>query len=224
MVRKSIVIFGSSSEVALELQKILKEKNFDFYSISRSEVEINLSNFTHVDEYLEDYDKISTIFHKLGTTYVIFFNGFLAENRDKQIPSISDIKKTDYLNFLVPYELSKKLNTDFSNINKFIYISSMSAIRPRYKNYLYGISKRKLEDSIQFLGLKSYMILRFGKIKTKMSEGHKDAPFTMSAEDSAKVIFNKLEKTGIVYANIGLYIISVIMKMIPTFLLKRINL
>ena len=100
----------------------------------------------------------------------------------------------------------------------------MSAIRPRYKNYLYGISKRKLEDSIQFLGLKSYMILRFGKIITKMSEGHKDAPFTMSAEDSAKAIFNKLEKTGIVYGNIGLYIISVIIKMIPTFLLRRINL
>ena len=95
MVKESIVIFGSSSEVAVELQKILKEKDFDFYSLSRSEVEKNLSNHTQVNDYLEDYEKIYTLFDQLGPTYVIFFNGFLAENREQQIPSLSEIKKTD---------------------------------------------------------------------------------------------------------------------------------
>jgi short-subunit dehydrogenase len=224
MVKETIVIFGSSSEVAVELQKILKEKNFDFYSLSRSEIEKNLSNHTQLDDYLEDYDKIYTLFDQLGPTYVIFFNGFLAENRDQQIPNLSEIKKTDFLNFLVPYELSNRLSTDFLNIKKFIYISSMSAIRPRYKNYIYGLSKRKLEESIKHLGLRSYLIFRFGKIKTQMSKTHKDAPFTMSAEQSAKVILNKLEKSGIVYGNTGLFIVSIIIKILPYFLFKKVKL
>ena len=224
MVKKSIVVFGGSSEIAIELQKILIEKKFDFYSLSRSKVDLNLENFTQLNDYMEDYEKISTLFNQIDVTHVIFFNGFLAENRKEQTPNLSEIKKTDNLNFLIPYQLSNRLNTDFPKIEKFIYISSMSAIRPRYKNYLYGLSKRKLEESIKHLNLKSYLIFRFGKIKTKMSEGHKDAPFTMSAEQSAKVILHKLEKTGIVYGNIGLYIISIIIKIIPNFLFKKINL
>ena len=224
MVKESIVIFGSSSEVAVELQKILKEKDFDFYSLSRSEVEKSLSNHTQVNDYLEDYEKIYTLFDQLGPTYVIFFNGFLAENREQQIPSLSEIKKTDYINFLVPYELSNKLASDFVNIKKFIYISSMSAIRPRFKNYIYGLSKRKLEESIKYLNLQSYLIFRFGKIKTKMSIDHKDAPFTISAEKSARVILDKLDQTGIVYGNTGLYLISMVMKILPNFVLKKIKL
>ena len=224
MVKESIVIFGSSSEVAVELQKILQEKDFDFYSLSRSEVEKNLSNHTQVNDYLEDYEKIYTLFDQLGPTYVIFFNGFLAENRDQQIPSLSEIKKTDYINFLVPYELSNKLGSDFLNIKKFIYISSMSAIRPRYKNYIYGLSKRKLEESIKYLNLQLYLIFRFGKIKTKMSKNHKDAPFTISAKESARVILDKLDQTGIVYGNTGLYLISMVMKILPNFVLKKIKL
>ena len=27
-------------------------------------------------------------------------------------------------------------------VKKFIYISSMAAIKPRYKNYIYGLSKK----------------------------------------------------------------------------------
>ena len=100
----------------------------------------------------------------------------------------------------------------------------MSAIRPRYKNYVYGLSKRKLEESIKYLSLPSYLIFRFGKIKTKMSKNHKDAPFTISAKESARVILDKLDQTGIVYGNTGLYLISMVMKILPNFVLKKIKL
>ena len=57
-----------------------------------------------------------------------------------------------------------------------------------------------------------------------MSKTHKDAPFTMSAEQSAKVILNKLEKSGIVYGNTGLFIVSIIIKILPYFLFKKVKL
>ena len=57
-----------------------------------------------------------------------------------------------------------------------------------------------------------------------MSIDHKDAPFTISAEKSARVILDKLDKTGIVYGNAGLYVISMIIKILPNFVFKKIKL
>jgi hypothetical protein len=40
--------------------------------------------------------------------------------------------------------------------------------------------------SKQDLNLSSYLIMRFGKVLTKMSEGHKNQPFTLSNKKGVK--------------------------------------
>tara|TARA_E500000081_G_C5902035_1_gene248197 strand:- start:290 stop:592 length:303 start_codon:yes stop_codon:yes gene_type:complete len=91
----------------------------------------------------------------------------------------------------------------------------MAATKLRYKNYIYGMTKRNLENSIKKLNLQDYLIFRFGKITTKMSEGHKNPPFMVSAEEASRIIFSNLNKKKIFYPRIGLKIIAGVLKITP---------
>ena len=91
----------------------------------------------------------------------------------------------------------------------------MAAIKPREKNYIYGENKRKLELSVKSLKFNNYLIFRFGKIKTKMSEGHKNPPFTYDPDKASKIILKKMNKNEIVYPTFGLRFIAILLTIIP---------
>ena len=220
----NIVIFGGSSEIAIELNNILSSKNHKNFTISRRNSSHKDSDSLIVNNYLEDYAKIKREIEKLSNVIVVFFNGHLSENRDQYSPNLKEIIKTDEINFTIPYYLSLNLNNDLSNIKKFVYISSMAAVKPRYKNYIYGLSKRKLEEGIKYLDLPSYLIIRYGKVITKMSEDHKNPPFTLSVNDAANYIYKNINKTGVQYPKLGLKILSLIIKVLPGRIIKKIGL
>ena len=220
----NIVIFGGSSEIAIELNNILSSKNHKNFTISRRNSSHKDSDSLVVNNYLEDYAKIKREIEKLSNVIVVFFNGHLSENRDQYSPNLKEIIKTDEINFTIPYYLSLNLNNDLSNIKKFVYISSMAAVKPRYKNYIYGLSKRKLEEGIKYLDLPSYLIIRYGKVITKMSEDHKNPPFTLSVNDAANFIYKNINKTGVQYPKLGLKILSLIIKVLPGRIIKKIGL
>ena len=70
--------------------------------------------------------KLIRLFHfpqEVENPTIVFFNGFLAENRPSQIPTIEDINQTVKVNYLIPLFLSDILNSKI-NIKKFVYISS----------------------------------------------------------------------------------------------------
>ena len=77
------------------------------------------------------------------------------------------VSKTDFINFQVPYVLTRTFENNLKNVDKYIYISSMAAIRPRYKNYIYGLSKMKLETSIKFLNPKKIFVYKIWKNNNK---------------------------------------------------------
>ena len=220
----NIVIFGGSSEIAIELNNILSSKNHKNFTISRRNSSHKDSDSLIVNNYLEDYAKIKREIEKLSNVIVVFFNGHLSENRDQYSPNLKEIIKTDEINFTIPYYLSLNLNNDLSNIKKFVYISSMAAVKPRYKNYIYGLSKRKLEEGIKYLELPSYLIIRYGKVITKMSEDHKNPPFTLTVNDAANYLYKNINKTGIQYPKLGLKILSIVIKLLPGRIIKKIGL
>ena len=220
----NIVIFGGSSEIAIELNNILSSKNHKNFTISRRNSSHKDSDSLIVNNYLEDYAKIKREIEKLSNVIVVFFNGHLSENRDQYSPNLKEIIKTDEINFTIPYYLSLNLNNDLSNIKKFVYISSMAAVKPRYKNYIYGLSKRKLEEGIKYLELPSYLIIRYGKVITKMSEDHKNPPFTLTVNDAASYLYKNINKTGIQYPKLGLKILSIVIKLLPGRIIKKIGL
>ena len=221
---ENIVIFGGSSEIAIELKNILNNKKHKNFTISRRNSSHEYPNSLIINNYFEDYEKIKSEIEKLNNVIVVFFNGHLSENRDQYSPNLNEIIKTDEINFTVPYYLSLNLNNDLNNIKQFVYISSMAAVKPRYKNYIYGLSKRKLEESIKHLELPSYLIIRYGKVITKMSEDHKNPPFTLSVNDAANYIYKNINKTGVQYPKLGLKILSLIIKVLPGRIIKKIGL
>ena len=221
---ENIVIFGGSSEIAIELNNILNIKKHKNFTISRRSSSHEYPNSLIINNYFEDYEKIKSEIEKLNNVIVVFFNGHLSENRDQYSPNLNEIIKTDEINFTVPYYLSLNLNNDLNNIKQFVYISSMAAVKPRYKNYIYGLSKRKLEEGIKYLDLPSYLIIRYGKVITKMSEDHKNPPFTLSVNDAANYIYKNINKTGVQYPKLGLKILSLIIKVLPGRIIKKIGL
>jgi len=215
---RNYVVVGSGSEISQSFQKLLAKRNIPFFSISRSTS--NNPKHLKVNDYLKELDHIKDFIAEVENPTVIFFNGFLAENRNIKNPDLSEIELTDYINFQVPYFLTRELSIK-THIKKFIFISSIASVRARNKNYIYGLSKNKLEKSIKFLGLSSYLVIRFGKVESKMSKGHKNPPFTMTCDEAAKAIFQKLNNRGITHASFGIYLSRIFLLILPQKIIDR---
>ena len=215
---RNYVVVGSGSEISQSFQKLLAKSNIPFFTISRSTS--NNSKHLKVNDYLKDLDYIKDFIEKIESPTVIYFNGYLAENRNIQNPDLRQIELTDYINFQVPYFLTKELSIK-THIKKFIFISSIASVRARNKNYIYGLSKNKLEKSIKFLNISSYLVIRFGKVDSKMSKGHKNPPFTMTCDEAAKIIFQKLNKSGVTHANFGIYFSRLLLLLLPQKIIDR---
>ena len=221
---ENIAIIGGSSELAKSFINLVDTKKFNVFSISRTvNSEMKQNSYLKVDDYILDSEKIINFLDNKKNLKIIFFNGFLAENRATQIPTSEEVSKTDFINFQVPYVLTRTFENNLKNVDKYIYISSMAAVRPRYKNYIYGLSNMKLETSIKFLNPKKYLFIRFGKIITNISKDNKDPPFVMTPESAGNFILKNLDSNGIIYPKFQLKIISYILKMTPFKLMKNLK-
>jgi len=222
---KNIAIVGSSSEIAEQFVKHSNTKEVSMYFVTSNIYHSYESTKTLVvNDYIKEKNEIANYIKKLECSIVIFFNGYLAENRPIRFPTEKEIDTTFKINYFIPVELTKLINKESQIVPKFIYISSMAAVRPRFKNYIYGLCKSNLEKSIIDLELPEYLIIRFGKVKTKMSKNHKNPPSTISAEKAGRIISNKLHENGLVYANFNLFIISKIIKLLPQKIIEIIGL
>jgi len=212
------LIFGSSSELAQEFLSKLNSKNI--YCIS-TKSDLVSKNYLCITDYLRDIDEILSFCQNISNPTVIFFNGYLHENRPNVKPNKQQIQKTFEINYVVPFELTKCLLSSKLTIKKFIYISSFAAVKLRYKNFNYGSSKKLLELSINSLGLKKYLFVRFGKINTKMSSTHRSTIFDLKKEKAAELLLNKIKNnTGIVYPNLTIRVLATILIMLPNALIK----
>ena len=214
----NFLIVGADSELARDFIKLNLNKNNNIFKISRNIFESDIE----INDYIKDFKTIINYAKKIPRCNVIFFNGFLAENRPQQYPSIEEITSTYKINFQIPFFLTQKIS-QLENIEKYVYISSIAAIKPRLKNYIYGNTKNMLEKSISEMDIENVLFLRFGKIKTKMSSDHKDLFFTLNKDNAAELIYRNLKKTGITYPNFRLLLISFGIKLLPAKLLNYIE-
>ena len=167
-----------------------------------------------VNDYLSNQDRVISFISNFTSPTVIFFNGYLKENRPIQYPNLNEIFKTFFVNFKVPYLLTKNILLNEQNI-KMIYISSIASLKLREKNYIYGYSKYLLEKNIQKL-TENYLILKFGLINTKMSQNHSRPPYSLEKKDAAKIILDNINSKGVIYPTKGLVFVKYIFKILPT--------
>ena len=92
----------------------------------------------------------------------------------------------------------------------------MAAVKPRRKNYIYGLSKRSLEESIKKIKGVDFLIIRFGQIDTNMSKDHKKAPFSYQKDEASSALLKKIERKGLLYANTFLFVVSIFLRLLPS--------
>lgn len=218
----NLVIIGASSELAISFNKIINSKKYNIYNISRN----NKYSEIKLVDYISDTQKIYNFIKKIENPTVLFFNGYLSENRPSKHPSSDEMIDTFNINFVTPFCLTQELSSN-KNIAKFVYVSSIAAIKYRNKNYIYGSTKKLLEISVPKIKEINYLFLRFGKIKTRMSKNHKDIIYSLETETAAKLIIKNIDKDGIVYPKFGLKIISFVIFLFPVkfldFLEKQVS-
>ena len=108
-------------------------------------------------------------------------------------------------------------------VDKFIYISTMASIKPRFKNYVYGLSKKSLEESVKNIESIEYLIVRYGQIDTNMSKNHSKAPFSLNKIQASKILLKLIDSRGLKHANNKLLLVSILIKILPLKLLNYIE-
>jgi len=223
MVVKNFILIGANSEFAAAFADKLIKNNHKVYGVSREFIPyLNQNEQIQLKNYNEKSTELLYFVETIDSPHIVFFNGFLAENRPTYSPTYKEIEETIYANYLTPLHLFDQMCKN-TNIKKFIFISSMAAVKPRNKNYIYGLSKKTLEESIRKSGNLNYLIVRFGQIKTKMSQNHNEPPFTLTKDKASLKLLKLIDKKGLHYPSYSLFLMSFLIKILPIKLIDKIE-
>ena len=99
------ILFGSSSELADSFSKEISNENI--YYISRHPTSYSENNLI-IEDYLENLNEIIEFCKNLEDPIIIFFNGYLNENRPLYTPNYEEVVNTFKINYLIPFEITKR--------------------------------------------------------------------------------------------------------------------
>ena len=218
--RDAKFILSSSSEKKLEvLKKNLLKKRVE---ISLIKVDFNNLNCQKLQDLRSFFKKSD---YKI-INHIYFFNSFtkleigkVEKNYLNKSINVNGVAVIKIINFLLD-EITKFSST----IN---YISSISLIRPKKKNYIYASSKIMVEQYLKSLmhlfefKAPYVKIYRLGFLKSKK----KNNILAVDCKNVAKYLYisQSKNKSFLVYFPFKWKILSCIIKLIPNFLYKKIN-
>ena len=111
-----------------------------------------------------------------------------------------------------------------------VVLSSAAGDRARRASYVYGSTKAGLDAFSQGLGDALHgsgawvMVVRPGRVRTRMTEGMKEIPLTINADDVADVIVSALRKgREIVYAPAALRVLMVGIRSMPRPVFRKLG-
>ena len=241
---KNILLVGGTSEIALEVISLYKNKDIKLYVLTRNKnifhnkllsLGIVFENVVKVYETknqdLKNFmNKISSLKPKVFFNEIFFAQGYMETQYSDLISNIETIYKVNLLDIIKLTEFF--ISNKFYNINKskFIYFSSVAGDRVRIDNFHYGLSKFFLNTYVlnlclfnKVLGL-SFCLIKPGPTKTNMTLSLNNKIHLESPKKVAKKIFNDLNKgKKIIYSPSKWNLIMLIIKLIPNFIFKRIN-
>lgn len=238
---QKILVVGAKSDLALAILRqlpiaedadvILLGRNLksffipDFlnaFSVSRMEVD-----FTNIEITRES---INEIFVKMDIDLAIIAYATLGNEELQLDPAI--FAEVIYTNF---YSQALVLNQINSRMTKqmhgqILHISSVAGIRPRKRNFVYGISKFGVDFIAQGLQKQNMdknvfiTILRPGFVHTKMTAKMQPAPFAIEKSKVAAIAARALiKKRRIVYAPRILRIVMSVLKLLPERIFRLID-
>jgi decaprenylphospho-beta-D-erythro-pentofuranosid-2-ulose 2-reductase len=219
---QNVVVFGGSSEIARAITKrlcaartrtiILAGRNSTL--LSEAGDEARRFGATRVDTVLFDAEEpqhaaatVREAFEKIDdpVDLVIVAVGLLgAQSSDENVADA--VTRLVTVNFTWPGAALaeiRRLLVD-QGMGRILVISSIAAVRPRRSAYLYASAKAGLDrmclglaESLEGTGV-AMQILRPGVVRTKMSAGLAEPPFTTDADEVAENVMRALATVEVV--------------------------
>lgn len=236
---KNILILGANSDVAK--QCILQYVQKDFSVIAASRNTLSLDNFVQenklhskvsvlhfdsveFDSHQKFYDELPVKPH-----IVVYAAGFLVEN-EKALKNFKGTQQMMMVNYMGAVSILNIIATDTSNKNleRIIGLSSLSGVRGRKSNFVYGSTKAAFTTYLA--GLRQKLASRnikvnalvIGYIRTKINEGLQlNKSLTMEPDYVATFIVNAGNSFTIV-PNFKWKMIYWILKMLPESLVAKL--
>lgn len=236
---KTVLILGANSDVAKQCILQYVEKGFEIIAASRSTDSLkdfvnknNLSSKVSVlyfdavdfDSHQKFYDKLPAKPH-----IVVYAAGFLVENTD----ALKDFKGTQQMmqvNYMGGVSILNIVAMDLSNKNleRIIGLSSLSGVRGRKSNFVYGSTKAAfttylagLRQEIADRNIKVNVLVS-GYINTKINEGLElNRNLLMEPDYVARHIVNAGNSFTIV-PNFKWKLIYCILKILPEGLVAKL--
>ncbi|PRB05225.1 3-oxoacyl-ACP reductase [Chryseobacterium sp. MYb7] len=237
---KTVLILGANSDVAKQCIKQYLEKGFAVIAASRNTVSLEeFIHFNHLDRSkvsvlsfdAADFDSHQKFYSDLSTKphIVVYAAGFLVDNQNA-LEDFKGAKQMMEVNYMGGVSILSIIAMDKSNKNleRIIGLSSLSGVRGRKSNFVYGSTKAAFT---QFLaGLRQELASRniivnalvIGYIRTKINEGLElNESLIMEPDYVARFIVNAGNSFTIV-PNFKWKIIYFILKMLPESLAAKL--
>lgn len=236
---KTVLILGANSDVAKQAIKQYVEKGFSIIAASRntkSLVEfVQENNFGQKVMVLSfdsvDFDSHQKFYDELPVKphIVVYAAGFLVDN-EKALNNFKGTQQMMMVNYMGAVSILNIIATDKSNKNleRIIGLSSLSGVRGRKSNFVYGSTKAAFTTYLA--GLRQELTSRnikvnalvIGYIRTKINEGLElNESLIMEPDYVAKHIVNAGNSFTIV-PNFKWKIIYLILKMLPECLVAKL--
>lgn len=237
---KTVLILGANSDVAKQAIKLYINKGFSVIASSRNlesvyryvdenhldktKIEVRYFDATDFASHQKFYDDLS-----VKPNIVVYAAGFLVENQEalKNFEGTFEMMKTNYIGAV---SILNIIATDKSNKNleRIIGLSSLSGVRGRKSNFVYGSTKSAFTQYLA--GLRQELnsrkitvnVLVIGYINTKINAGLElNKNLIMEPDYVAKFIVDAGNSFEIV-PNWKWKIIYWILKLSPEFLVAKL--
>ncbi len=241
---KYVLIIGAKSELGMELASLYAKNNYNIYLAGRSirtlegksnDLETKYNVKTVLCELdVTDYSSHQRFYEslKIKPIGVIYLAGYYPDI-SLSLSKWSESLKTIEVNYIGCMSILNIVADQFSKDRRgfIISVSSVSGIRGRAKNYIYGSSKAGLIAYMSGLRNKLHknnvsvltVISGFLSTNNDQKKGYPGFMVTTSKK-LANSIFNAQQNNrNIIYSSISWYFIMLIIKIIPENLFKKIN-
>ncbi|MEY8761203.1 SDR family NAD(P)-dependent oxidoreductase [Chryseobacterium tongliaoense] len=236
---KTVLILGANSDVAKQCIWQYVEKGFSVTAASRNtksleefvtenELESKVS-VLHFDSV--DFDSHQKFYNELSIKphIVVYAAGFLVDN-EKALKDFKGAQQMMLVNYMGAVSILNIIATDESNKNleRIIGLSSLSGVRGRKSNFVYGSTKAAFTTYLaglrQALASRNIKVnaLVIGYIRTKINEGLQlNESLIMEPDYVAKFIVNAGNSFTIV-PNFKWKMIYLILKILPENLVAKL--
>lgn len=239
-IRKTVLILGANSDVAKQAIKLYLEKGFSVIAASRN-LE-SLENFVKENQLQKDYIELvyfdsedfeshQKFYDNLTTkpNIVVYAAGFLVQN-EKAFVDFDATFKMMKVNYIGAVSILNIIAMDTTNtaLERIIGLSSLSGVRGRKSNFVYGSTKSAFTQYLA--GLRQELasrkiavnVLIIGYINTKINAGLElNKNLMMEPDYVAKHIINAGNSFSIV-PNFKWKIIYWIVKLLPESLVAKL--